>query len=361
MSTELSHAEQQPAPTGTGGGAVAGTLPVHRRNGLQKIVHAVGAQNLSLLAALVLLCAGLWIAKPDVFPTRDNAINIAISVVLLGLIAMPQTMAILSAGIDVSVGSTVGLTSIVAALVAARSVSGGTAVLAILSALAAGALCGAFNGLIITYGRVNPFIVTLATFTAFQGLTYIVSQGRATAVLNNPYDNIATLQVLTIPLPVWIFVVVAVAFALFMHYTDFGRNIYALGGNPVAARLAGINVRRYIFGIYTVAGFVAGLAGVILTAQQGSGVPESGAPDLSLQAITAVVLGGALLTGGVGTISGTFLGVLILGVLQNGLLLLNVNALYQPVPQGMLLVVAVLIQQWRSDFKLPAWARSTSQ
>lgn len=338
----------QEEPVGPGG---EGAPPARRARGPRRI--GSGTQNLSLLAALVLLSAVLWIAKPGIFPTRDNMINIALSVVLLGLVALPQTLAILSAGIDVSIGSTVGLSSIVAALVAAQSLTSGSAWAAIGAALAAGALCGAFNGIVITYGRVNPFIVTLATYTTFQGLTYIISRGQATAVLNPTFNKINTLQLLGIPMPVWTYLVIAALFAAFMRYIDFGRNIYALGGNPVAARLAGIDVRRYTLGIYVVGGLVAGLAGVILTAQQGSGVPASGASDLSLRAITAVVLGGVVLTGGVGTITGTFLGVLVLGVLQNGLLLLNVNALYQPVPQGLLLIVAVLIQQWRGQLRLP--------
>jgi ribose transport system permease protein len=153
-------------------------------------------------------------------------------------------------------------------------------------------------------------------------------------------------------LPVIILVIAVVALALFMKFTDFGRNIYAVGGNPTAARLAGLSVNRYLFGIYAFVGFIGGLAGIILTAKQGAGVPASGAPDLALQSITAVVLGGAALTGGIGTIFGTVLGVIILGVLANGLLLLNVSALYQPVPQGLLLIVAVLVQQRRGRLDL---------
>jgi ribose transport system permease protein len=309
-------------------------------------------QHLSLLLALALLVVLLTYLKGDIFLSQDNLINIAVSVVLLGLVALPQTLAILSAGIDVSVGSTVGLTSIVAALFAARADSAGSATIAILAALAVGALCGAFNGILITAGRVNPFIVTLGTYTAYQGVTYIVSGGKATAVINNTFSVINSAHIAGLPLIVWIFFVATLLFGLFMRYTDFGRNVYAVGGNPVAARLVGINVNRYVFGIYTVTGLIGGLAGIILTAQQGSGVPASGAPSLSLQAITAVVLGGAALTGGIGNITGTFLGVLILGVLQNGLLLLNVNALYQPVPQGLLLIIAVLIQQWRGHLNL---------
>lgn len=308
--------------------------------------------NTSLIAAIIVLCAVMTILRPATFLTPGNLVNIAVAAVLIGLCALPQTLVILTGGIDISVGSTVGLTSVVCALIAASNPGAGAGWAAMGVAILVGALGGAFNAAIITFGRVSPLIATLGTFTAYQGVTYIVTQGHSTPVLNRTLGNVNSLQLAGIPLPVVILVIAIVLFAVFMRYTDFGRNIYAVGGNPVAARLAGLSVNRYLFGIYTVVGVIGGLAGIILTAKQGAGVPESGAPDLALQSITAVVLGGAALTGGVGTIFGTVLGVIILGVLQNGLLLLNVSALYQPVPQGLLLIVAVLIQQWRGQLRI---------
>ena len=308
--------------------------------------------NFSLIVAIVVLVVVLTILRPTTFLTPGNLVNIAVAAVLIGLCALPQTLVILTGGIDISVGSTVGLTSVVCALIAASSPDAGSGWLAMVTAIVVGALCGAFNAAVITFGRVSPLIATLGTFTAYQGFTYIVTQGHSTPVLNRTLGNVNSIQIAGIPLPVVILIVAIIAFAVFMRYTDFGRNIYAVGGNPVAARLAGLNVNRYLFGIYTLVGVIGGLAGIILTAKQGAGVPESGASDLALQSITAVVLGGAALTGGVGTIFGTVLGVIILGVLQNGLLLLNVSALYQPVPQGLLLIVAVLIQQWRGQLRI---------
>lgn len=304
--------------------------------------------SFSLAVAIVILVVIMTILRPTTFLSLGNLVNIAVAVVLIGLCALPQTLVILTGGIDISVGSTVGLTSVVAALIAATTPDWGNGLFAAAVAIGVGALCGAFNAAIITFGRVSPLIATLGTFTAYQGFTYIVTQGRSTPVLNPAFVELNRTQVLGIPLPVLVLVVTAVLFALFMRYTDFGRNIYAVGGNPIAARLAGLSVNRYLFGIYTLVGVVGGVAGVILTAKQGSGVPASGAPDLALQSITAVVLGGAALTGGRGTILGTVLGVILLGILQNGLLLLSVSALYQPVPQGLLLILAVLIQQWRA-------------
>ncbi|PJJ65155.1 ABC transporter permease [Compostimonas suwonensis] len=316
------------------------------------VLSALKSPNVSLIIALIVLIAILTILRPSTFLSWDNLLNIAVASVLVGLCALAQTLVILTGGIDISIGSTVGLSSVVCALVAAQSSDAGSGILAILTSIAVGAACGIFNAVVITIGRVSPLIATLGTFTAFQGLNYIVTEGRSTAVLNRTLNDINSIQLAGIPLPVVILVVAIIVFAVFMKYTDFGRNIYAVGGNPTAARLAGINVRRYLFGIYTLGGVVGGLAGAILTAKQGAGIPASGAPDLALLSITAVVLGGAALTGGVGTIFGTVLGVLILGVLENGLLLLNVSALYQPVPRGLLLIIAVLIQQWRGQIDL---------
>jgi len=313
--------------------------------------------NFSLIVAIVLLIVVMTILRPTTFLTPGNLVNIALASVLIGLCALPQTLVILTGGIDISIGSNVGLSSVVCALIAANVPGDASGALSIVIALAVGTLGGMFNAAVITFGRVSPLIATLGTFTAFQGATFIVTQGRSTAVINDLLAGLNSSRIVGVPLPVVILLVAIVLFALFMRFTVFGRNTYAVGGNPVAARLAGLNVNRYIFGIYTLVGFIGGLAGVILTAKQGAGVAASGAPDLALQSITAVVLGGAALTGGVGTIFGTVLGVIILGILQNGLLLLNVSALYQPVPQGLLLIIAVLIQQRRGTFKLPEMFR----
>ena len=329
------------------------TNPAEQRGSFaDSIGAAMRTTNFSLVVAIIALIVVMTILRPETFLTSGNLINIALASVLIGLCALPQTLVILTGGIDISIGSNVGLSSVVCALVAANVPGDASGPLAILIAVGVGTLCGMFNAAVITFGNVSPLIATLGTFTAFQGFTYIVTQGRSTAVINPVLAGVNGTRIFGIPLPVIVLVVAIVLFALFMRYTVFGRNIYAVGGNPVAARLAGLNVNRYIFGIYTLVGFIGGVAGVILTAKQGAGVPESGASDLALQSITAVVLGGAALTGGRGTIIGTALGVIILGILQNGLLLLSVSALYQPVPQGLLLIIAVLIQQRRGSFRL---------
>jgi ribose/xylose/arabinose/galactoside ABC-type transport system permease subunit len=313
--------------------------------------------NISLALAFGVLCLVMAWLRPGTFLSEGNLLNIALAVVLMGLCALAQTLVILTGGIDISVGSTVGLSSVVCALVAATGTGVASGIWSIVAAVGVGILCGMFNGALIAWGRVSPLIATLGTSTAYLGFTYIVTQGRSTAVLNGVLSSINSAAFLGMPLPIWILIVFALIFGAFMAYTDFGRNVYAVGGNPVAARLAGINVKVYLFGVYSLVGLMGGVAGVVLTAKQGAGIPESGAGDLSLLSITAVALGGAALTGGIGTISGTLLGVGVLGVLENGLLLLNVSALYQPVPRGFLLILAVLIQQWRGTLRWPDYLK----
>jgi ribose transport system permease protein len=220
----------------------------------------------------------------------------------------------------------------------------------IIAALVAGLACGLLNGVIIIYGRVNAVIATLATLAAYKGLAQILSGGRSQGYTGSDpvFTALARGTFMGIPLLIWIFAAVALAAGLFLKYTDIGRNIYAIGGNPTAARLSGMNLNRYIIGTYILVGIVAGLAGVLLTARTGSGQPVSGSEGLELEAITAAALGGAALTGGKGTITGTVLAVILLGVLSNGLTVLGVNPFWQNVAKGALLVVAIVIQQRRS-------------
>jgi ribose transport system permease protein len=218
-----------------------------------------------------------------------------------------------------------------------------------LAALGIGILTGAFNGVIIIYGRVNAVIATLATYAGYRGVADLISNGRAQGYTgtDSSFVFIARGAIAGIPTLIWILVVIAVAAHLLLRYTDIGRNLYAMGGNATAARLAGINLNRYVIGCYVVAGIAAGIAGIMLTARTGSGQPTSGSQGLELQSITAAALGGVSLRGGKGAIPGTILAVLLLGVLQNGLTILNVNSFWQDIAQGFLLIVAVIIQQRR--------------
>lgn len=311
---------------------------------LRRVLDAVGLQNVSLLIALAVLVA-LISTQTDKFWLPANLLNIGVAVSLVGLVAVVQTVVIVSGGLDISVGSIAGFASVSAALVLQGT--GNNTALGILAALGAGIAAGIINGLIITVLRVNPVIATLATLSAFRGVALLVTNGAAIGVLDERFNEIGSGRPLGIPFPI----IVLVAMALFVHillrYTVWGRNIYAMGGNPIAARLSGINLNRYRMTVYMLSGIGAAIAGIVLTARTHSGQPQSGSQGLELEAITAALLGGCALNGGKGTVFGTMLAVVLLGVLTNGMILLGIQSFYQLVAKGALLVLAVTIQQYR--------------
>lgn len=309
------------------------------------MLDTIGVQNLSLLVALGALVAIIGAQNSDFF-LISNIETIGTTVSVVGILAVVQTVVMLVGGLDISVGSAAGLTSVVSAMV---FTSQGSAALGILAALVVGMLAGLFNGLVIIYGRVNAVIATLATYAGYRGLANLISDGSAQGYTgtDSTFIFIARGTVAGIPVLIWILVIFALAAHLLLRYTDIGRNLYAMGGNATAARLAGININRYVIACYVIAGITAAIAGIMLTARTGSGQPTSGSQGLELQSITAAALGGVSLRGGKGAIPGTILAVLLPGVLQNGLTILNVNSFWQDIAQGFLLVIAVILQQRR--------------
>ena len=317
-----------------------------RESVARRVLEFVGVQNVSLLIALVVLVSAIGLQNSNFFYMSNIAI-IGTTVSIVGILAVVQTVIMLLGGLDISVGSQAGLTSVISAMAFTAS---GSAEVGILAALLAGAALGLFNGVVVIYGRVNAVIATLATFAAYRGLANLISDGRAQGYTGADaiFTFLARGNIVGIPVLIWVLILVALAVQLVLHYTDIGRNIYAIGGNAVASRLAGISLNRYVIGVYVIVGIVAAIAGILLTARTGSGQPTSGSQGLELQSITAAALGGCSLQGGKGTIVGTLLAVILLGVLQNGLIILNVNSFYQDIAQGALLVIAVVIQQRRS-------------
>lgn len=316
-----------------------------RPSSLRRIVDAVGGQNLSLLAALALLVLVIGTRNSGLFYAQ-NLKTIGTSVAILGIIAVGQTVVMILGGLDISVGSQAGLASVVSAMI---FTSTGSAAVGILAALGVGMLAGLFNSLVIVYGRVHAVITTLATYAGFRGIANVVSDGRSQGytAADSVFVFLARGSIIGIPTLIWVLAVIAVAVHIMLRYTDIGRNVYAIGGNDVAARLSGIRLNKYIIGTYVLMGVIAAVAGILLTARTGSGQPTSGSQGLELQAITAAALGGCALQGGKGTVMGTILAVVLLGVLTNGLQILGVNGLWQDVAQGALLVIAVMIQQQR--------------
>ena len=349
-----------------GGSAASGAPAVGagRQSGTsaRRIVGLVGAENLSLLIALAILVL-LIASQSNKFFLSQNLLNIGQNISVVGLVAVGETIIIVAGMLDISVGSIAGVASVVAALVLLGSgdvvggsglaVSAGNAPLAVAGGVLAGLLLGLVNGFIITALRVNAVIATLATLSAFRGLAFLIApEGKPVTVLNQSFISLGTgrLDLIPgwpIPISLLVLLTVAIGFAVLMRYMDFGRAVYALGGNPAAARLAGIHVTRLKLSIYALSGAAAGMAGIILTARTNSGQPASGSQGLELEAITAVFLGGASLQGGRGTIAGTMLAVVLIGALSNGMNLLGIPTFYQLVAKGALLVVAVAISQWR--------------
>lgn len=316
----------------------------------RSISRFVGTENLSLLLALAILVA-LIVSQSEFFFTARNLLNIGQNMAVVGLIAVGMTMVIVSAGLDISVGSIAGVASVVSALVVSMV---GTVMGGVVFGIVAGAILGLVNASIITFLRVNPVVATLATYSAFRGVAFLIAPGgRPVGVLDPTLALLGSGRVFAfagfpgIPIALLILVAVAVCAHFVMSSTVFGRSVYTMGGNPVAARLAGINLDRMKFYIYAISGALSGLAGVIVTARTSSGQPASGTQGLELEAITAVFLGGALLSGGKGTIIGTMLAVTLLATLSNGMNLLGIPTFYQLVAKGLLLVLAVAIGQWR--------------
>jgi ribose transport system permease protein/L-arabinose transport system permease protein len=313
-----------------------------RTRPVQFVAHRIGIHNLSLILALIALVIIFGAIRPDVFFLPRNLLNIGQAITILGILAMSQTVVIVSGGLDISVGSIVGLSTVTTAIVIGWS---GDATTGILAGVLIGAVMGLANGLIITIGLVNAVIATLGTMAIFRGVAFIVSNGQSISIFDEGFRVLGAGTVAGLPIPIWVLIVCALLFHVFLAKTIAGRNIYALGGNPVVARFAGINLTNYRIGIYIMSGATAGLAGVLLAARTGSGQPFSGSEGLELQAITAAVLGGCALQGGKGTIGGALLGVIILGVLNNGMILTSVPTFYQMLARGTLLILAVIIAE----------------
>ncbi|CDX23880.1 fused L-arabinose transporter subunits of ABC superfamily: membrane components [Mesorhizobium sp. ORS 3324] len=318
------------------------TATAGRERAPASLFGRIGAQNISLLIALAVLVAIFGALRPDVFFTPRNLINIGLAVTILGILAMAQTVVIVSGGLDISVGSIVGLSTMVLAVAAQET---GSIPAGILAGLLAGLVAGVVNGLIIVYGPVNAVIATLGTMSAFRGLAYLMNNGNSIPITGDSLRTLGIGTLFGLPFAIWLLIAAMAAFIVFTRETVVGRNIYALGGNPTVARLAGIPIRRYQISIYAMSGFAAAVAGLVLASRTMSGQPASGSQGLELEAITAAILGGCALQGGKGTIVGAMLGVLIIGVLNNGMILTSVPTFYQLLAKGALLILAVIVQE----------------
>lgn len=295
-----------------------------------------------LIGAFLLFCVFLAIATPNhAFLTGRNLFFVLLQISVNTVLAAGMTVVILTAGIDLSIGSVVALAGVIGADLASH----GTPVpLAAAVALGVGTVVGLFNGAAIVYLRVAPFIATLATMTAARGLAYLYTDGVSIGGLSDAFTYWGSGRIGPIPVPVLVAALVVIGCAVLLGRTVFGRRVYAVGGNEEAARLSGVRVGRIKLGVYALMGLLAGLGGLLLAARLGSGDPKAG-QLFELNAIAAVVVGGTSLMGGRGRIWGTVLGALIIGVLDNGLVLMDVSAFYQMVVKGLVILAAVALDR----------------
>ncbi|TSA35007.1 MAG: ABC transporter permease [Opitutales bacterium] len=291
---------------------------------------------------LVILIVGLALSvSTDAFLSVANLTNVARQVSINGILAVGVTFVLLTAGVDLSLGSVVALSGVACATFAHPGEH--TVFVPIAVGLLTGAACGLLNGVLVTRGGVAPFIVTLGMMTIARGLALIFSGGRPVADMSNEMTALAG-DIWGIPIPVLCFAGVAIAAWFFLQNFRLGRHIYAVGGNENAARAAGVPVERVKLFAYGLCGLLTGLAGVVLAARITTGQPNAG-QAYELDAIAAVVIGGTSLAGGVGTITGTLLGVLLIGVINNGLDLMGVSSYYQAVIKGVIIVGAVWLDR----------------
>lgn len=297
-------------------------------------------QRYGLILSFLLLCLALTLLS-DRFLTASNIVNILRQSTINGIIAVGMTFVILTAGIDLSVGSILALSSVVTAEMLQ---SGLPVPAAILIGLGIGAACGLINGVVITRAGVPPFVTTLGMMTIARGLALVYTEGRPITGLPDAFRFIGTGSIGPIPTPIVIAAATFIAGYILLTRTSMGQFIYAIGNNPVAARYAGISVSVYITFVYVLSGLLSALAGLILIARLDSAQPTAGVA-FEFDAIAAVVVGGTSFAGGQGGLGGTLIGVLIIAVLNNGLNLLNISSFYQPVVSGIVIAVALLLHR----------------
>jgi ribose transport system permease protein len=327
----------EPAAAGAGDGA-----PAVREERVLTFGDVFGRDAGGLIVLLVLF--GALTVSVDDFLTTANMANLARQVAVFGIIAVGQLLVILTAGIDLSVGSVLGL----AGCITAELLVHGTGVpVAILAGLATGAAIGVFNGVLVAYGKLPPFIVTLGMLGIARGVVLVLTDASTVQPLPDSFGKIANGDFLGLPNLLWLFVAVVVVTGFVLRRTVFGRYIYAVGSNPESARLAGVPVTRVLVSVYAIAGLLAAVGGVLFMSRLNAGIPTGGT-GYELNAIAACVIGGASLFGAKGGAYGAAAGALIVGTLNNGGNLLAINAFYLQIIIGALILIAVAFDQLQS-------------
>ena len=314
-------------------------------NPVLAVLRTSVGRNAGLVVALLLICIVGAVTAGDRFASTDNVLTILRLAAIVGVVSIGMTFVIIGGGIDLSVGAMVALSSVWCTTVATQNIARDVHwVWMVAVALLVGSACGLVNGLFIAYGRIVPFIMTLAMLASARGLAEIISDKKTQIVDVQGFEDFFNKDVVGIDIQIWLFALVSVVGWILLNRTTFGRRTVAVGGNPEAARLAGINVKRQTVYLYVLIGFCCGIAALMVVAKTTTGSSTHGTL-LELDAIAAVVIGGTLLTGGRGTIVGTVLGVLIFTTITNILILNNRSFSEQSLFKGAIIVAAVLLQQ----------------
>ncbi len=301
-----------------------------------------------IVVIFVALCILMSIVSPA-FRTMRNVTNVIRQVSIIGIVSMGVTFAIITGGIDLSSGSMIALISVVVASLSQNAVNPDQPlsfvvpiVVGIAVALLLGFLLGSVNGSLLAFGKIPPFIATLGMMTAARGAAALFTGGRPVGDLKDSFTFIGTGRIIGIPIPIWIYIAMGILAHILLSRTKFGRHVFAIGGNEQAARICGINVEKTLVKVYAFAGLLTAVSAILLTARTSAGNPTYGV-SYELDAIASTVIGGTSLSGGVGSIPFCVVGALIIGVLNNSMDLLSVNAYWQQIVKGVIIVVAVLI------------------
>ena len=302
----------------------------------KRVKGFIPGDKLILIVALIIVVAIFTSLNGNYF-SWTNFVNILVAASLIGLVAIGHTYLIIAGQNDLSPGSVAAFTGVLCATL----VSMGLPFLAaVLVTLLAGAVVGFFNSWMVNKIKIEAFIATLVTQFVFRGFAYILCDGRPVSITNEAYISIGATRILSIPLSVWIMLVLILVFGLVLAKTKFGRSVYAIGGNRDAARLAGLNPQRIITILFVMMGVITALGGIVFSSRMHSGQPAANV-NLEFDAITAVVLGGVSFTGGVGDMVGTILGVILIQAFNTGLIMVNVPSFWQYVARGALLLFAL--------------------
>ncbi|MBC7960631.1 MAG: ABC transporter permease [Vallitaleaceae bacterium] len=299
--------------------------------------------KLGLFIALIAISV-LFSSLSPYFFTYKNLINILIAASLVGLVAIGESYLVIAGYVDLSAGSVAAFSGVLTSILLLNGYNTATTLLIV---IVCGALIGVINASMVNYLRLESFIATLATMSIFRGFAYILCEGKPVFISNRTFLKIGVDRIFGVPIPIIILLIAFIIFGIVLKNTTFGRNIYIIGGNKTAARLAGINPRKVTLIAFMINASLAALGGAILASRMTSGQPAASV-GLEFDAITAAVLGGIAFSGGVGTIFGTFLGVLILQGFNNGLLIMNVPSFWQQVARGLLLIAALMFDYIRT-------------